>query len=178
MAKHEPRDPGHQGPDRAGGQLPQRPPSRTSSADYILANPPFNVSDWGGERLAGRPALAVYGVAAGGQRELRLGAALPAPPRPLRAPSASSSPTARCLRTSRARGEIRKRHRRGRSRGLHRRPARTALPLHPEYPACLWFLVQGTAAPASYRDRERRGAVHRRPRDGPHDRPHAPRTDR
>ena len=27
-------------------------------ADYILANPPFNVSDWGGERSAGRPALA------------------------------------------------------------------------------------------------------------------------
>ena len=23
-------------------------------ADFILANPPFNVSDWGGERLAGR----------------------------------------------------------------------------------------------------------------------------
>ena len=29
-----------------------RTTSPTTSADYILANPPFNVSDWGGDRLA------------------------------------------------------------------------------------------------------------------------------
>ena len=28
-------------------------------ADHILANPPFNVSDWGGEQATGRPALAL-----------------------------------------------------------------------------------------------------------------------
>ena len=49
-------------------------------ADFILANPPFNISDWGGERLQGRQALAVR-HAAGGQRELRLGPAHRAPPR-------------------------------------------------------------------------------------------------
>ena len=52
-------------------------------ADYILANPPFNVSDWGGDRLRDDRRWAVR-RAAGGQRQLRLGAALPAPPRPAR----------------------------------------------------------------------------------------------
>ena len=99
-------------------------------ADYILANPPFNVSDWGGERLRDDQRW-VYGVPAGGQRELRLGAALPAPPRP---------PRLRRLRPRQrldvfepiGRGGDTQEHRRGRPRGLHRRPARTALPLHPD----------------------------------------------
>ena len=46
-------------------------------ADYILANPPFNVSDWGGEQLRDDKRW-VYGVPPARQRELRLGAALPA----------------------------------------------------------------------------------------------------
>ena len=52
-------------------------------ADFILANPPFNVKDWGGERLGGRQALAVW-PAAEGQRQLRLGAAHRPPPRATR----------------------------------------------------------------------------------------------
>jgi type I restriction enzyme M protein len=40
-------------------------------ADYILANPPFNISHWGGEQLRGDPRWR-YGVSAWGQCELRL----------------------------------------------------------------------------------------------------------
>ena len=46
----EPGHPGHRGPDRLWRQLPQRRPPDLR-ADYILANPPFNISDWGGELL-------------------------------------------------------------------------------------------------------------------------------
>ena len=70
-------------------------------ADYILANPPFNVSDLGRRPAAQRCALAIR-RAARGQRQLRLGAALPLPPRAPAARPASSWPTARCRRTSRA----------------------------------------------------------------------------
>ena len=31
-------------------------------ADFILANPPFNISDWGGDRLTRRQALEAHGV--------------------------------------------------------------------------------------------------------------------
>ena len=48
-------------------------------ADFILANPPFNVSDWDGERLV-EDKLALR-RSAEGQRELRLGAAHGPPPR-------------------------------------------------------------------------------------------------
>ena len=48
-------------------------------ADHILANPPFNVSDWGGERLPDDQRWQLRRPAQG-QRQLRLGAALPAPP--------------------------------------------------------------------------------------------------
>ena len=46
----EPRNSRDRGPDRPRRQLPQRSPPDLK-ADFILANPPFNVSDWGGERL-------------------------------------------------------------------------------------------------------------------------------
>ena len=42
--------------------------------DYILANPPFNVSDWGGERLR-EDARWTYRRAAGRQRQLCLASA-------------------------------------------------------------------------------------------------------
>ena len=48
-------------------------------ADYVLANPPFNDSDWRGELLARGQALAVR-QAVHVQRQLRLGAALHLPP--------------------------------------------------------------------------------------------------
>ena len=43
-------------------------------ADFILANPPFNVSDWGGDRLTDDKRWR-YGVPAHAQRQLCLGAA-------------------------------------------------------------------------------------------------------
>ena len=43
-------------------------------ADFILANPPFNVSDWGGERLVEGQALALRSTAEG-QRQLCVGTA-------------------------------------------------------------------------------------------------------
>ena len=70
-------------------------------ADYILANPPFNVSDWGGERLAddqrwqyGAPPVgnANFAWVQHFVHHLARGAS-----------PASCSPTARCPRTSRAR---------------------------------------------------------------------------
>ena len=50
-------------------------------ADYVLANPPFNDSDWRGELLEDDRRW-VYGVPPASQRQLRLGPALPQPPRP------------------------------------------------------------------------------------------------
>ena len=50
------------------------------TADFILANPPFNVSDWSGEKLVAEQALALRRPP-GGQCELRLGAAHGPPPR-------------------------------------------------------------------------------------------------
>ena len=48
-------------------------------ADYILANPPFQRLRLGWRAAAGRQALGVR-YPARGQRQLRLGAALPLPP--------------------------------------------------------------------------------------------------
>ena len=48
--ENESRLPRHRRPDRARRHVSQRPPSRSQSR-FILANPPFNISDWGGERL-------------------------------------------------------------------------------------------------------------------------------
>jgi hypothetical protein len=58
-------------------------------ADFILANPPFNISDWGGERLAGDKRWQ-YGAPPAGQRQLRVGAAHRASRRAL-SPSAAMS---------------------------------------------------------------------------------------
>ena len=52
-------------------------------ADFILANPPFNVSDWGGERLR-EDARWAFGVPPAGNAKLRLAPAYPLPPRPER----------------------------------------------------------------------------------------------
>jgi type I restriction enzyme M protein len=48
-------------------------------ADFILANPPFNISDWWHGSLEGDPRW-VYGDPPAGQRQLRLAAAHAAPP--------------------------------------------------------------------------------------------------
>ena len=48
-------------------------------ADYILANPPFNISDWSGEQLKEDKTLGPR-HSPGWERQLRMGATLPAPP--------------------------------------------------------------------------------------------------
>ena len=51
LAQDEPRHPRHRRPDLAHADTFHRDLHPDLKADYILANPPFNVSDWGGERL-------------------------------------------------------------------------------------------------------------------------------
>ena len=50
-------------------------------ADYVLANPPFNISNWGGERLSADKRWQ-YGKPPDQQRQLRLAPAHPVPPGP------------------------------------------------------------------------------------------------
>ena len=58
------------------GQFPQGRTARLARPTYILANPPFNVSDWGGERLReDRPVEIRH--SARRQRQLRLATAYP-----------------------------------------------------------------------------------------------------
>ena len=139
-------------------------------ADFILANPPFNISDWGGDLLAGGRALEVRHAAAR-QRQLRLGAAHDPPPGAAAAAPASCWPTARCRTSSSGEGEIR--------RAMVEADlvdCMVALPpqlfYNTQIPACLWFLNRAKpAAPA------RADALHRRPQTGHAGRPHAPRAD-
>ena len=138
-------------------------------ADYILANPPFNVSDWGGERLADDKRWALRG-AAEGQRQLRLGAA----------PWSTTSRPKACggFRPGERvdvvepirRGDDPEEPDRGGAGGQHGRPAGAALLLDADSGLPL---VPG-AAPHS----ARRDSVHRRPQTRPNGGPHAPRVDR
>ena len=73
-------------------------------ADYILANPPFNVSDWGGDRL---------GTTSAGSTASRLcatptsrGCSTSSTTSRRAAPRASFFPTAPCRRTSQARARF------------------------------------------------------------------------
>ena len=137
-------------------------------ADYILANPPFNVSDWGGGAAAGRSALALRRPAQG-QRQLRLGAALPAPPGATRQRRIRAGQRLHVVQPVRRRPDPQE-HCRGAPGGLHRRPSGPAVPLHPD-PCLPLVLVAGPErCGAAGRD-----ALHRRAQAGPHDRPHPPR---
>ena len=77
----EPRDPRHRGEPR-----PHHADSfhndvhKDLKADFVLANPPFNVSDWGGQRL--REDGAGSTAPPPGQRQFRLGPAHRPPPGP------------------------------------------------------------------------------------------------
>ena len=121
-------------------------------ADYVLANPPFNDSDWRGELLQGRQALGLR-RAARRQRQLRLGAALHPPPRADRASPASCSPTARCRPTSRARARSARR-----IIEADLVDCMVALPgqlfYSTQIPVCLWFLARDKK---NGRFRDRRG---------------------
>ena len=99
-------------------------------ADFILANPPFNISDWGGERLAGGQALAVR-RSAQGQRQLRLGPAHGAPPVAHRYRGLRAGQRLHVVEPVR-RGRHTQEPHRGRPGGLHGGDARPALLLHPD----------------------------------------------
>ena len=116
-------------------------------ADFILANPPFNVSDWGGERLRDDVRWK-YGAPPVGQRQLRLGAAHHPPPGAAAAWPASCWPTARCRRNQSGEGEIRQ--------ALVEADlvdCMIALPGQLFYttqiPVCLWFLARNKRRTAS-----------------------------
>ena len=70
--------------------------------DYILANPPFNISDWGGDRLR-EDARWTYGAPPVGNANYAWLAAHPLAPRAERARRAWCWRTARCRRRSPAR---------------------------------------------------------------------------
>ena len=93
-------------------------------ADFVLANPPFNMSDWGARALRRRP-LAVRRAAAG-ERELRLGAAHDPPPRAAGDRRLRARERLDELAAVR-RGRDPQGDGRGRSRRLHGRAARAAL---------------------------------------------------
>jgi type I restriction enzyme M protein len=131
-------------------------------ADYVLANPPFNDSDWGGELLKDDKRWK-YGVPPAGQRQLRLGAALHPPPGPTGWP-ASCWPTARCRPTSPARARS--------ARNIIEADlvdCMVALPgqlfYSTQIPVCLWFLARDKQERQVPRP-ARRDAVHRRPQAG------------
>ncbi len=94
-------------------------------ADYVLANPPFNDSDWRGELLEGRQALGLR-RAARGQRQLRLGAALHPPPGAHRARRLRARQRLDVVQPV-GRGRDPQGHHRGRPGGLHGGAAGAAL---------------------------------------------------
>ena len=153
----EPRDPRHRG-QIAHGDTFHHDLHPDLKADFILANPPFNICDWGGERL--RTTSAGSTARRRRQRQLRLGAAHHPPP------------GARRHRRLRAgeRLDVVEPVRRGRDPQGHLIEAdlvdcMVALPGQLFYttqiPACLWFLPakQERQVPRP----PRRDAVHRRP---------------
>jgi type I restriction enzyme S subunit len=120
----EPRHPRHRRQHRAHGDTFHNDGHKDLKADYVLANPPFNDSDWGGEP-ARRRALEVR-RAARGQRQLRLGAALPPPPRAHRHRRLRAGQRQHVVAAV-GRGRDPQGHRRGRPRRLHGRAAGAAL---------------------------------------------------
>ena len=142
-------------------------------ADYILANPPFNVSDWGGERLQDDQRW-VYGVPPVGnanfawvQHFLHHLAPRGSVGFVLANGSMSSNQSGE--------GEIRKN-----IIEADLVDCIVALPgqlfRSTQIPACLWFLSKGRHA-GEYRDRAGEVLFIDARAMGPHDRPHAPRTD-
>ena len=157
-----------------GGHLPPSTSTRTCEADFILANPPFNMSDWA--RKADDPRWR-YGV-----------------------PPAGNANYAWLQHIVYQAGAARHRWRRAGQRihvveAVGEGEIRAAMveadlvacmiALPPQLfrttqiPACLWFFAKDKIRRARKRlDRPtRRGAVHRRPRPWAHGRPHRARPD-
>ena len=130
-------------------------------ADFILANPPFNVSDWGGERLRDDPRWK-FGTPPVGNANYAWVQHIAPPPGPERgrrvpvlANGSMSSQPVRRRRDLPGAG-------RGRPGRLHDRTA-AAIVLHAQIPACLWFLTKDKSGKAR---RSGPGVSPRRPRFG------------
>ena len=119
-------------------------------ADYILANPPFNVSDWGGDRLRDDEAVGVRRSTAG-QRQLRLGAALPVSPCSTRHCGFRPCKWLHVVEPVRRRRDSQKHHRGGLVDCIIALPGQ--LFRSTQIPACLWFLRRGRLN-GEHRDRE------------------------
>ena len=144
-------------------------------ADFILANPPFNISDWGGDRLRddkrwqfGKPPVGnanfawvqhiIYHLAPTGIAGFVLANG-----------SMSSNQSGE--------GEIRKN-----IIEADLVDCMIALPgqlfYSTQIPACLWFLARDKKNSPEYPRPPRRSSFHRRPQARPHGGPHPPRADR
>ena len=99
-------------------------------ADFILANPPFNISDWGGERLTDDKRWQ-YGTPAQGQRQLCLGAAYCSPPGPSRCRWLCARQRLNVIEPVRRRRHSQESDR-GRPGGLHGRATGPTLLLDPD----------------------------------------------
>ena len=143
-------------------------------ADYILANPPFNVSDWGGERLADDQRWQ-YGAPPAGNANFAwvqhiVHHLAPAGVAGFVLANGSMSSN------QRGEGEIRERLVEEDMVDCMVAMSRAALLLDAD--PCVPVVPCPRPSQRALPGPPRRGAVRRRPRDGPHDRPHAPRTDR
>ena len=120
----EPRDPRHRGANRPWRQLPQRPPPRPAGRLHP-GQSAIQRLRLGRGAAAGRSALALRRPAQG-QRQLRLGAALPAPPGATRPGRLRPSQRFHVVEPVRRRADPQEHHR-GPPGGLHRRPAGAAV---------------------------------------------------
>ncbi len=135
-------------------------------ADYVLANPPFNDSDWRGDLLRDDGRW-VYGDAARGQRQLCLGAALSPPPRAHGDCRLCAGQRLHVVQPV-GRGGDPQGARRGRPGGLHGGAARSALLLDAASRSASgsWRAASATAARCRPTGSARRGALHRRAQTG------------
>ena len=150
---HEPRHPRHrQRPDRAGRHLPQRPPPG-SEGRLHPRQPALQHLRLGRRAPARRQALAVR-RAAGGQRQLRLGAAHRAPPRTRGRGRLRAGQRLDVVQPVR-RGRDPQEPDRGRPRGLHGRAAGPALLLDADPRVPVVPAPRQTQPPLSPRERGR-----------------------
>ena len=142
-------------------------------ADFVLANPPFNDSDWGGERLR-EDVRWKYGVPPVANRQLRMGAALhPSPVAEGLMAWGSVLANGSMSSNQSGEGEIR--------RAIIEADlvdCMIALPGQLFYStpieACLWFLARDKSG-GRFRNRKGETFIHRRPKTRNDDRPNASR---
>ena len=165
---HEPRHPRHRGQPRPAARrhASSATCTPTCKADFVLANPPFNVSDWGGERLRddarwqyGDPPVGnanyawvqhfIHHLAPARRGRLRAGQRLA------------------CRRNQSAKARSARRSSRPTwSTAWSPCPASSSTPRRSPSASGSWPATRRRAT-AQFRDRRRRNAVHRRPQARP-----------